>query len=161
MSPKKLLRLRDACSTIEEMDEGLRFRRMYFEKYPEKLKPEGKVRRVLFCSGQVYYDLVNARDEKSCDDVAILRVEQISPLPYDRIQQALDKYKNAEIMWVQEEHKNAGPWAYIQPRFDTILTKNGREDVKYAGRPTSASTATGYGKTHQQELTNLINAAFD
>lgn len=109
MAPKKLLKYRGANSDIEDFDVGLRFKRALGDTNKSLVAPE-KVRRVILCSGQVYYDLENARQAQGHHDVAIVRVEQMSPFPFRSVDAETAKYKNAEIMWAQEEPKNAGGW---------------------------------------------------
>ena len=103
---------------------------------------------------QVYYDLENERAKKGAKDIAIVRVEELSPFPFRSVEPELKKYPNATPMWVQEEPKNQGAWTFVEPRFRNLLAKIGRKnaDIDFAGRPISASTATGYGKTHTAEL---------
>ncbi|KAJ3657052.1 hypothetical protein Zmor_016087 [Zophobas morio] len=116
------------------------------------------VKKVIFCSGKVYYDLKKAREDRKLEnDITITRVEQISPFPYDLIKSECAKYPNAQLSWAQEEHKNQGPWFYVQPRFETALT--GSRDVVYVGRPTAASPATGSKAQHLKELSHLLDDA--
>lgn len=109
MAPKKLLKYRGANSDIEDFAEGLRFKTVLADTNKSLVAPE-RVRRVILCSGQVYYDLENARQAQGHNDVAIVRVEQMSPFPFRSVNEETMKYKNAEIMWAQEEPKNAGGW---------------------------------------------------
>lgn len=107
-----------------------------------------KVTRLIFCSGQVYYQLAKARKQNSLSNVAIVRVEQISPFPYDLAAEQVARYPNAEIIWAQEEPLNAGAWTYVSPRLRSMLKQWGLRqgeqcEVKYAGRQPAASTATG------------------
>ena len=120
-----------------------------------------KVRKVIFCSGQVYYDLENERVKRKINDVAIVRVEEISPFPFRSVEPELKKYPNATPMWVQEEPKNQGAWSFVEQRFRNLLSKMGHKsrDIDYAGRPISASTATGYGKSHTAELQAYLQKA--
>eukprot|EP00331_Platyophrya_macrostoma_P011783 CAMPEP_0176429856 /NCGR_PEP_ID=MMETSP0127-20121128/13936_1 /TAXON_ID=938130 /ORGANISM="Platyophrya macrostoma, Strain WH" /LENGTH=999 /DNA_ID=CAMNT_0017811693 /DNA_START=78 /DNA_END=3077 /DNA_ORIENTATION=- len=156
-SPKKLLKYKGANCTIEEFEKGTRFHRMYPESYPDEINAPEKITQVLFCSGQVYYDLVEKRREKKNKDIAILRLEQLAPFPYDNVRQALKEYSNAaEITWVQEEHGNGGAWSFVKQRFDMILNDLGRPTIKYVGRKPSGSTAAGTGKVHKYELENHI-----
>ena len=160
MSPKKLLRFKDACSNIEEFDEGLRFRRIIQDQNKDLVGAE-KVRKILLCSGEVYYELDSHRNKIKKNDVAIVRVEQFCPFPFGMLKDEIAKFKNAQVMWVQEEHKNAGGWAYVTPRINNILQNIGRKDsVSYAGRNYSAATATGYHKQHEAELQAFLEEAF-
>jgi len=113
-----------------------------------------KVRKVIFCSGQVYYDLIAEREKLGKKDIAILRLEQLAPFPFFSLIKELEKYPNASYTWCQEEHKNQGPWSFVEPRLRNTLKHINHKftEIDYAGRQISASTATGYGKTHKEEL---------
>ena len=101
------------------------------------------------------YDMKAAREKEGLDDkIALVRVEQICPFPYDLIKKECAKYPKAKLAWAQEEHKNAGCWSYVQPRFETTLS--GSRNVIYIGRPVSASTATGSKAQHLKELNQLL-----
>lgn len=118
------------------------------------------MKRVIFCSGQVYYDLRNAREKTGRNDIAIIRVEQLCPFPFRSISPEIEKYKNAEVFWCQEEPKNQGAFTYILPRFHSIMRWLKRTpDVIYTGRATAASTSTGYGPVHEAELKELLQKA--
>ena len=149
-SPKKLLKNKEATSNLEDFGEGLRFRRVIYDANPNLVAPE-KVRKVLLCSGQVNLDLQTAReaarknasDGKS--DIVIMRVEQLCPFPFSSLIPELQRFKNAEVTWVQEEPKNQGPYYFVKPRLENILRHLKRPaNVSYAGRDPSASTSTGY-----------------
>jgi len=157
MTPKSLLRKPEARSSFDEMKEGTEFQRVLAEAGPAAANPS-KVERVVFCSGKVYYDLAAERTKRGLDEtVAIARVEQIAPFPYDLVKAELDRYPGASVVWAQEEHKNGGPWSYVQPRFATTMGHQGH--MRYAGRPVSPSTATGNKRTHTRELENLLHDA--
>ncbi|XP_033325723.2 oxoglutarate dehydrogenase Nc73EF isoform X5 [Megalopta genalis] len=159
MTPKSLLRHPEAKSSFDLMTENTEFLRLIPEEGPAAQNPNS-VKRVIFCSGKVYYDLKKARAEKKLEDkVAIARVEQISPFPYDLVKKESAKYANAELIWSQEEHKNQGGWTYVQPRFHTAL--NGTRSVTYVGRPTGASPATGSKMQHLKELKQMLDDSFD
>lgn len=157
LTPKSLLRHPEARSSFSEMSEGTEFQRIIPDSSVASENPTS-VKKLIFCSGRVYYDLVKARRERKVDsDIAISRLEQISPFPYDLIKAECAKYPNAELVWAQEEHKNQGYWTYIEPRFDTAI--NSTRDLSYCGRPCSASTATGSKAQHTKELKNLLDNA--
>ena len=160
VAPKKLLKLKAANSDMESFDQGLRFKRVLPETSKD-LVADNKVKRVIFCSGQVYYDLEGERTKRGIKDIAIVRVEELSPFPFRSIEPELKKYSGAEPMWVQEEPKNQGPWSFIEPRFRNLLRKmkHKSSDIEFSGRPISASTATGYGKQHAAELASFLNIA--
>lgn len=149
MAPKKLLKYRGANSDIEEFGEGLRFKRVLSDKNKDLVAPE-KVRRVILCSGQVYYDLEGARVAGGHNDVAIVRVEQMAPFPFRSVNEETKKFKNADILWAQEEPKNAGGWQFVEPRLRNLVKHSGvnRGELKYAGRQIMAATAGGYSKSH-------------
>ncbi|XP_026815301.1 2-oxoglutarate dehydrogenase, mitochondrial isoform X7 [Rhopalosiphum maidis] len=158
MTPKSLLRHPEAKSSFDEMNEDTEFLRIIPEK-GTAADNASNVKRLIFCSGRVYYDLTKAREEHNLvDTVAIARVEQISPFPFDLVKQECAKYPNADILWSQEEHKNQGPWPYVQPRFHTVL--NNTKSIGYAGRPTAASSATGSKMQHLKELKALLDRSF-
>ena len=152
VSPKKLLKFKGAACNIEEFGSGTRFQNLIPDKH-DKLVAADKVRKVILCSGQVYYDLEEARKKENKNDIAIMRVESLHPFPFKEIIAELKNYKNAKITWAQEEPKNAGGWTYAQPRLHNILDHLKRDaEVDYAGRPIMAATATGYGKHHAEQL---------
>ncbi|XP_014295483.1 2-oxoglutarate dehydrogenase complex component E1 isoform X5 [Microplitis demolitor] len=159
MTPKSLLRHPEARSSFDVMTEDTHFLRIIPEDGAAAKNPSS-VKRVLFCSGKVFYDLKKARSERGLDDkVAITRVEQISPFPYDLVKQEAAKYPNAELVWAQEEAKNQGAWTYVQPRFSTAL--NDTRDISYVGRATAASPATGSKMQHLKELKQLFDDSFN
>lgn len=154
MTPKSLLRHPEARSSFDEMLEGTKFRRIIPDVGPAGQKHD-TVKKVLFCSGKVYFDLTKARKEKKLEDkIAIVRVEQLCPFPFDLVKAECAKYPTASLHWAQEEHKNQGPWTYVQPRFVTAL--GGSRKVTYIGRPTAASPATGSKVQYLKELTALL-----
>ncbi|XP_059470554.1 2-oxoglutarate dehydrogenase complex component E1 isoform X2 [Neocloeon triangulifer] len=154
MTPKSLLRHPEAKSSFDEMVEGSEFLRVIPEGGAASQNPSS-VKKVVFCTGKVYYDLKKARDSKDlASDIAISRVEQISPFPFDLVKNECAKYPNAELVWAQEEHKNQGAWSYVQPRFNTAL--NNTRSLSYVGRPTAASPATGSKMQHYKEHAQLL-----
>merc|ERR1712167_170222 len=107
------------------------------------------VKKVVLCTGQVYYDLEAARAKDGKNDIAILRVERLCPFPFKEIITELKEYKNASITWSQEEPKNAGAWLYVEPRLRNISEHMKQDDtVSYAGRPISGATAVGFASVH-------------
>ncbi len=150
MTPKSLLRHKDCISSIEAFATG-RFQEVLDD---QAVKPE-RARRVLLCSGKVFYDLDAGRTEQKADHVAILRVEQLYPFPEVALRQALDRFPAVrEWAWVQEESQNMGAWSYIAPRLHAL----GR-DFAYVGRDASASPATGSLRVHRREQAELVAAA--
>ncbi|KAL1490413.1 hypothetical protein ABEB36_013114 [Hypothenemus hampei] len=153
-TPKSLLRLPEARSKFEEMSEGTEFQRLIPETGPAAENPS-VVKKLVFCSGKVYYEFVKVLKEKNLENkVAVARIEQICPFPFDLVEKEVQKYSNAQMAWGQEEHKNSGAWTYVQPRFETAL--KGERDVTYIGRPPSASTASGNKIQYQQQYKNLM-----
>jgi len=159
MSPKSLLRHRRVVSDLADMAPGSHFHRVLPET--EKLVAAKKVRRVVFCSGKVYYDLLQGREDRGIDDVALVRVEQFYPWPRDTVRGEIKRYPNAEVVWCQEEAANMGGWIFVLPRFVNILEELGRDMVvpTYVGRKAAASPATGLFKTHVAEQERIVDQA--
>lgn len=171
MSPKNLLRHPKCKSDLSEFDDveghpgfdkqGTRFKRLIKDKNLHSDREEG-IRRLVLCSGKVYYELDDERERTQANDVAICRVEQLCPFPYNIVQRELNRYPNAEIVWCQEEPMNMGGYSYIFPRLATAMRSVNRgsyEDVKYVGRPPSAATATGFKTLHDKEQAELVQKA--
>ena len=158
-APKNLLREKKCTSSLEEIGPDTRFHRVYREVDPSISAAGGDVKRLLLCTGKLYYELADERAKRNIMDVAIVRVEQIAPFPWDYIAREARHYPNAEIMWVQEEPKNMGAWSFVQPRIATATRAlNGEEKkAQYVGRKPSAATATGLGaRAHEAEQQALI-----
>jgi 2-oxoglutarate dehydrogenase E1 component len=158
MTPKSLLRAKDAASPLSEFTEGI-FQTIIPESNEAIKKAAAKVKRIICCSGKVYYDLVKKRDELGTKDVVILRVEQLYPFPHKAFVAELKTYTNVvDIVWCQDEPQNQGAWFFVQH----YLHENMREGQKlgYAGRAASASPAVGYAHLHQEQQKSLIEAAF-
>ena len=154
-TPKSLLRNKDAASPLSEFTKG-GFQTVIPEN--KDLKND-KVKRVLVCSGKVYYDLAKKREEKGADDVAILRVEQLYPFPHKAFAAEMKKYPNAtELVWCQDEPQNQGAWFFIQHNIHENMIEGQR--LGYAGRAASASPAVGYSHLHQEQQKALVEAAF-
>jgi multifunctional 2-oxoglutarate metabolism enzyme len=152
-TPKSLLRHPRAVSTIHDFTAG-----GFNEIVGDTVEP-GKVERVVFCSGKIYYDLLAARDERKVDHVAFVRVEQLYPFAAEQASDVLLRYPaTSEVVWAQEEPRNMGPWRYVREWMQPILDATGRE-LRYVGRPESASPATGSGRRHQQEQAEIANDA--
>ncbi|NBX03193.1 MAG: 2-oxoglutarate dehydrogenase E1 component [Alphaproteobacteria bacterium] len=158
MTPKSLLRHKLAISSLKDFAPGTHFQRIIPET--EKLQKDDKIRRVVICSGKVYYDLFEARAEAKQDDVAIIRMEQYYPFPARELKAELTKYKNAEVVWCQEEPRNMGAWGFVRERIEDVMESLGRTDrARYAGRAEAASPAAGYLKIHQKEQIALVSEA--
>ena len=121
-----------------------------------------KVKRVVLCSGKVYYDLAAARDERKIKDVAIVRVEQLYPFPVKSLKAELQKYPNAEVVWCQEEPENMGAWRFVDRKLENVMADTPKLKAnrpRYVGRPEAASTATGLMKRHVVEQAKLVDEA--
>ncbi|NQV56750.1 MAG: 2-oxoglutarate dehydrogenase E1 component, partial [Rhodospirillales bacterium] len=162
MSPKSLLRHKLNISTLEEMGPGTHFRRVLRET--DDLAPDKKIRRVVLCSGKVYYDLLQARRDQGIDDVVIIRVEQLYPWPRDGIARQLARYPTADVTWCQEESANMGAWNFVMRRIEYILEDlvdagHAHRRPIYIGRAASASPATGSLKAHNAQQSLLVEQA--
>jgi 2-oxoglutarate dehydrogenase E1 component len=167
MTPKSLLRHKRCTSTLAEFGEATTFHRLlwddaqYLANEKIKLVKDEKIRRVVLCSGKVYYDLYDEREKRGIDDIYLLRVEQLYPWPHKVLAQELARFKGAEFMWCQEEPQNMGAWSFVQPGIERVLdfvkAKNPRP--RYAGRAASASTATGLMSRHLRELKAFLDEA--
>ena len=126
-----------------------------------KLQKDNKIRRVVLCSGKVYYDLYEEREKRGIDDVYLLRVEQLYPFPAKALITVLSRFLQAEIVWCQEEPKNMGAWSFIEPYLEWVLAHIGAKypRARYAGRPASASPATGLMSQHLQQLAAFLEDA--
>lgn len=161
-TPKSLLRHKSAVSKLSEMSEGSVFQRVYPEVAEKVLAHPKKVRQLIFCTGKVYYDLEKYRVENNHWDVAIARVEQIAPFPFDLVANEVKRFPNAQVVWAQEEPRNMGAWFYVSPRFETATRVLLGKEVspKYAGRLAAASPAAGSTKIHESEQKKLVADAF-
>ena len=158
MTPKSLLRHKLCVSTLADMGKGTSFQRVIPET--EKLTRDDKIRRVVLTSGKVYYDVFEERQTRKIDDIAIIRTEQYYPFPERELKAELSRYKNAEIVWCQEEPQNMGAWTFMQPRIEDVMESLGRSDrLRYAGREEAASPAAGYLKIHEKEQKALVELA--
>ncbi|MGF1474973.1 MAG: 2-oxoglutarate dehydrogenase E1 component [Geminicoccaceae bacterium] len=162
MTPKSLLRHKRCVSSLQEMSEGTSFHRVLWDWAPDTEK-DGKVERIVLCSGKVYYDLLQqAEEEEITDSVAFLRLEQLAPFPEIALGQELERFpKTAQIVWCQEEPRNQGGWFFVQPRLQNMLQNQGFEatNVFYAGRAPAASPAVGFNAQHVAEQKKLVSEA--
>ena len=154
MTPKSLLRHELSVSPLAELATG-RFQRLIGET--DEIQAPTKVRRVVFCSGKVYFDLLKARRAAKQDDIALVRIEQLYPFPVEEYEHAVARYPNAELVWCQEEPQNQGAWFQIRHRLQELAGED--RPVYYAGRPRSAAPATGLPKLHEAEQQRLLQAA--
>ena len=164
MTPKELLRHPLCVSSAADFAKDTRFHRVYSER-DDKIATGDELRRLVLCQGKVYYELLAERQKRGIEDVALVRVEQIFPFPYDRVAEVLRAYPKAELVWCQEEPKNAGAWFFTHPRILTTLRglvdePHGKHRaVQYVGRRPSASPATGIHAIHVAEQQELIDKA--
>jgi 2-oxoglutarate dehydrogenase E1 component len=157
LTPKSLLRAKDATSPLSRVHQG-RASSTVIGASRSEVDP-GKVKRVIACSGKVYYDLVKKREEKGADEVAILRVEQLYPFPHKVFASELRKFPNAtEILWCQDEPQNQGAWFFIQHNIHENMVEG--QKLGYSGRAASASPAVGYSHLHQEQQKALVEGAF-
>ncbi len=166
VTPKSLLRHKLAVSRAEEFTTGSSFHRVLWDDAQHgnsdtKLVADDKIKRVVLCSGKVYYDLLEERDARGIDDIYLLRIEQYYPFPAHSLINELDRFKQAEMIWCQEEPKNQGAWSFIEPNLEWVLSriKADHKRARYVGRATSASPATGLASQHKAQQEALVNEA--
>ena len=166
MTPKSLLRHRLAISSAADFTTGSSFHRVLWDDAEKgnsetKLAPDKKIKRVVMCSGKVYYDLLEERDARGIDDVYLLRIEQFYPFPAISLVKELERFKTAEMVWCQEEPKNQGAWTFIEPNIEWVLNRIKARHTRpvYVGRATSASPATGLASQHKAQQEALVNDA--
>ncbi|MCK1298517.1 MULTISPECIES: 2-oxoglutarate dehydrogenase E1 component [unclassified Bradyrhizobium] len=167
MTPKSLLRHKRAVSRLEELAKGTTFHRILYDDaqmLPSeaiKLVPDEKIRRIVLCSGKVYYDLYEEREKRGMDDIYLMRVEQLYPVPLKALVAELSRFKKAEVVWCQEEPRNMGAWHFIEPYLEWVLNQvNGASRrPRYVGRAASAATATGLMSKHQAQLKAFLDEA--
>ncbi|MCH8952914.1 MAG: 2-oxoglutarate dehydrogenase E1 component, partial [Proteobacteria bacterium] len=165
-TPKSLLRHKMCVSKLAELAEGSSFHRVLWDDAEMgnselKLVPDDNIGRVVICSGKVYFDLLEARDGAGLDDIYLMRLEQFYPFPALSLTRELARFKNADIVWCQEEPKNQGGWFFVEPNIEWVLGRIGARAGRaiYAGRPASASPATGLAARHKAEQETLVEAA--
>jgi 2-oxoglutarate dehydrogenase E1 component len=167
MTPKSLLRHKRAVSQLDELGRDATFHRILYDDaqmLPDekiKLQPDAKIRRVVLCSGKVYYDLYEEREKRGIDDIYLMRIEQLYPVPLKALVHELGRFKGAEVVWCQEEPRNMGSWHFIEPYLEWVLNQihapNRRP--RYAGRAASAATATGLMSKHLAQLKAFLDEA--
>ena len=157
MTPKSLLRNKQAVSDLKDFETG-----SYFQEVIPDTQPPSSIKRVILCSGKVYYDLIEKRQAEKIEDIAILRLEQMYPFPHDTLVTLLKPYEEAEIIWCQEEPKNMGAWTFLDRRLEAVLLEahpGQQKTVRYVGRREAASTATGLLNRHIFEQAQLVGQA--
>jgi 2-oxoglutarate dehydrogenase E1 component len=165
MTPKSLLRHKRAVSRLDEMGPDTSFHRLLWDDaqlLPDqtiKLVPDDKIRRVVMCSGKVYFDLYEEREKRGVNDVYLLRVEQLYPVPMKALLAELSRFKQAEMVWCQEEPRNMGAWHFIEPYLEWVLNQAGatQKRARYAGRPQAAATAVGVMSKHLAQLRTIFD----
>ena len=167
MTPKSLLRHKRAVSDLSEMSGDTSFHRLLWDDAeikkdgPIKLVKDTKMRRVVMCSGKVYYDLFEEREKRGIDDIYLLRLEQLYPFPAKALINELSRFKQAEMVWCQEEPKNMGSWSFIDPYLEWVLDHidADKRRVRYTGRAAAASPAAGTMANHLKQLADFLEDA--
>jgi 2-oxoglutarate dehydrogenase E1 component len=160
MTPKSLLRNKLCVSRLDEMAKGTSFQRVIGET-SKKMAADDQIKRVVLCTGKIYYDLLAEREMRNINNVALVRVEELYPFPQTRLGEQLKRYPKAEVMWAQEEPQNMGAWTYIDRKIEATLRGIGHkaEWPNYAGRVEAAAPATGYLKRHNKEQAEIVDKA--
>jgi 2-oxoglutarate dehydrogenase E1 component len=167
MTPKSLLRHKRATSFLSDMEPGSSFHRVLRDQAEcvpgattVKLVADDQIKRVILCTGKVYFDLMDEREKRNENRVQMLRLEQLYPFPGEVLADELRRFPNAEILWCQEEPKNQGAWTFVQPRIAETLAGMGHKwTPRYVGRPEYASTAAGLMSQHNAELHAFLDEA--
>ena len=165
-TPKSLLRHKRCVSSMTDLAEGSSFHRVLWDDAEQgvsdvELKPDTEINRVVLCSGKVYFDLLDARDADDLSDVYLMRLEQFYPFPALSLTRELARFPGAEVVWCQEEPKNQGAWSFVEPNIEWVLgrTRPNGGRAEYAGRPATASPATGLASQHKAEQDKLVRDA--
>lgn len=163
-TPKYLLRLKECVSSLEDFSTETKFKRFIFETDARVNDTDDKkIRKLVFCTGKIYYQLAKKREELKAFDVAVVRVEQICPFPFDRVAEAVKRYPNAQLVWAQEEPQNMGAWIYSDDRIFTatrVLAGEGKR-CDYVGRKAFASPAEGFQKIHDIQQAEILAKVFE
>jgi 2-oxoglutarate dehydrogenase E1 component len=167
MTPKSLLRHKRAVSRLDELGSNTTFHRLLWDdaqSLPDekiKLVADDKIRRVVMCTGKVYYDLYEEREKRGINDIYLLRIEQLFPFPSKALCAELSRFKQAEMVWCQEEPRNMGAWFFVDVFLNWVLNQIGAKfkTSRYAGRPASASTAVGQMSKHLAQLKQFLDEA--
>ena len=155
-----------AVSNAEDFTKGSSFHRVLWDDAQKgnsdtELVADDKIKRVVVCSGKVYFDLLEERDARGIDDIYLMRLEQFYPFPALSMMKEMERFIDAEVIWCQEEPKNQGGWTFVEPNIEWILTRIGAKHTRpvYVGRQASASPATGLSSQHKAQQEALINDA--
>jgi 2-oxoglutarate dehydrogenase E1 component len=155
MMPKSLLRHKESASSPDDLSQG-----SFYPVLDDPAQPDPKgVKRLHFCRGKVFFDLKARRDEREEKGVALVRIEEHYPLPWDEVGEMLEKYDRADIYWVQEEPQNMGSWDFMEPKIRKVLEN--KKPVNYIGRRSTAATATGIQSVHLAEQKEIVDTALD
>jgi 2-oxoglutarate dehydrogenase E1 component len=160
MTPKSLLRHKRCVSGLDDMMSGRTFHRV-IEEHDRKIAK--KAERIVICSGKVYYDLLEEREKRNINNIAIVRLEQIYPFPHNTLKRVLEERPDAEVVWCQEEPKNMGSWVFVDSRLEDVMSQVGGKFLRphYVGRPEASSPATGTMVRHTEEQNKLVSDALD
>ena len=167
MTPKSLLRHKYCLSTANDMSDGTTFHRILWDDKDithakkDVLAKDAKIKRVVLCSGKIYYDLYEERQKRGLMEVYLMRLEQLYPFPKTTLAEGLKRFKNADIVWCQEEPRNNGSWFFVQERIESVLTEIDHKELRviYAGRPEAAAPATGLMSKHLEQQSRLVDDA--
>jgi 2-oxoglutarate dehydrogenase E1 component len=167
MTPKSLLRHKRCVSRLDELAEGSSFHRILYDDAqmrPDesvKLVRDEKIRRVVLCTGKVYFDLFEEREKRGIDDIYLMRVEQLYPFPVKSLAFELGRFRHADVVWCQEEPKNMGAWTFVEPYLEWVLQHSSAKvkRPRYVGRSASASTAAGQMSRHLAQLQAFLDDA--
>jgi 2-oxoglutarate dehydrogenase E1 component len=170
MTPKSLLRHKMAVSKLKDLSKGSSFHRVLWddgdpnhttEISTAELFGDERISRVVMCSGKVYYDLLAERDARGIQDVYIMRLEQFYPFPALSLTKELGRFKDAQVVWCQEEPKNQGAWTFVEPNLEWVLERIGARHTRplYVGRHAAASSATGLARQHKEQQEALVDEA--
>jgi 2-oxoglutarate dehydrogenase E1 component len=161
MTPKSLLRHKLAQSKLHEFTGDSTFHRLLWDDDADKLADADQIKRIVLCTGKVYYDLLEERRKRDIKDVYIMRLEQLYPFPHDALAEELAPFKNADIVWCQEEPENQGAWTFVDRLIEGVLTElqHDASRPRYVGRPPTASPATGFLERHKLEQAKLVDEA--
>ena len=159
MTPKSLLRHKSCVSRLADFGPGTAFHRVMYEN--EMPAPDDEIKRVVLCSGKVFYDLEAERDARELKDVTMLRLEQLAPFPEKALEAELGRFARADVVWCQEEPQNMGAWTFVAPKIEAMLLKldGACKRPRYVGRVEAASPATGQNRVHLAEQAALVGDA--
>ena len=168
MTPKSLLRHKLCTSKVDDFTNGSSFHRVLWDDAEKgnsttKLVKDKEIKRVVMCSGKVYFDLLEERDARGLNDIYLLRFEQFYPFPAMSAVKELERFQNAEMIWCQEEPKNQGAWSFMEPNIEWVLSRMNAKFIRpiFVGRPASASPATGLASQHKEQQKLLVDEALN